>query len=50
MVYGGTDVKRDMSAMNRAMPDILVATPGRCLDIMTQSIVGMGTSRPVWTS
>ncbi|GLC45352.1 hypothetical protein PLESTM_001723500 [Pleodorina starrii] len=37
VVYGGVDVKKHLRAMNQRMPDILIATPGRCWDIMTQT-------------
>lgn len=31
-------MKRDINHLTRTPPDILVATPGRCLDIMTQKV------------
>ncbi|EFJ48047.1 hypothetical protein VOLCADRAFT_91218 [Volvox carteri f. nagariensis] len=37
VVYGGVDVKKHLRALSQRMPDILIATPGRCWDIMTQS-------------
>ncbi|GIL66839.1 hypothetical protein Vafri_20229 [Volvox africanus] len=37
VVYGGVDVRKHIRALNQRMPDILIATPGRCWDIMTQS-------------
>ncbi|PNH08863.1 DEAD-box ATP-dependent RNA helicase 25 [Tetrabaena socialis] len=37
VVYGGVDVKKNIRALNARMPDILIATPGRCWDLMTQS-------------
>lgn len=39
MVYGGVDVKKHLRALKQRMPDILIATPGRCWDIMTQDHV-----------
>ncbi|GFR45934.1 hypothetical protein Agub_g7396 [Astrephomene gubernaculifera] len=37
VVYGGVDVKKNLNAIRQRTPDILIATPGRCWDIMTQS-------------
>ena len=34
VVYGGTNVKSDLSKMRQRMPDILVATPGRLNDLL----------------
>ncbi|PNH08328.1 DEAD-box ATP-dependent RNA helicase 25 [Tetrabaena socialis] len=36
VVYGGVDVKKDIRALNTRVPDILIATPGRCWDLMNQ--------------
>jgi ATP-dependent RNA helicase RhlE len=40
LVYGGVSQRRQEVAL-RAGPDILVATPGRLLDLMQQRIVGL---------
>ncbi|KAG2501074.1 hypothetical protein HYH03_000893 [Edaphochlamys debaryana] len=37
VVYGGVDVKKNIRAIKARMPDILVATPGRCWDLLTQT-------------
>ena len=42
VVYGGVDVKKNLRALVQKMPDILIATPGRCWDIMTQAHVSHG--------
>lgn len=50
VVYGGTDVKKDLAAMRRGMPDILIATPGRCWDIMTQDNVSACHVKCTWST
>lgn len=31
------DVKKNMNAIRARVPDIMIATPGRCYDVMTQA-------------
>ncbi|MEW5300387.1 MAG: hypothetical protein WDW36_003322 [Sanguina aurantia] len=37
VIYGGVDVKKNMNAIRARVPDIMIATPGRCYDVMTQA-------------
>ncbi|GLI67615.1 hypothetical protein VaNZ11_011861 [Volvox africanus] len=37
VVYGGVDTRRNIKALAACMPDILIATPGRCWDLMKQA-------------
>ncbi|GIM07344.1 hypothetical protein Vretimale_11490 [Volvox reticuliferus] len=37
VVYGGVDTRRNIQALAARMPDILIATPGRCWDLMNQA-------------
>jgi ATP-dependent RNA helicase MSS116 len=39
VMYGGVTMARDMNALNRRLPSILVATPGRLLDHMQETKV-----------
>ena len=39
VVYGGIPVKKHLRAIRDRTPDVLIATPGRCYDIMTQNVV-----------
>lgn len=44
VVIGGTNINSEISRMRSGAPDILVATPGRCLDHMTHE----GSNLQVW--
>ncbi len=39
VMYGGTKMARDMHAMNKRLPTVLVATPGRLLDHLQETKV-----------
>ncbi|MFP3914051.1 MAG: DEAD/DEAH box helicase [Actinomycetota bacterium] len=45
-VYGGSPMKAQISAVKRGS-DILVATPGRLLDLMRRKVVSLGSVRSV---
>ena len=42
MVYGGTSITNQMKDLRRNKPNILVATPGRIIDLMNRKVVNLG--------
>ena len=42
VVYGGTNIRTDISKFNRAMPTIIVATPGRLKDHLQNTVLSSG--------
>jgi superfamily II DNA/RNA helicase len=50
VVYGGTKITRDLTLMNRKLPTILVATPGRLLDHLQTTQIQTGKSSRSFSS
>lgn len=44
VMFGGTDMKKDINALNKSIPTILVATPGRLLDHLENTVLKNGRS------
>lgn len=42
VVYGGTSITNQMKDLRRNKPNILVATPGRIIDLMNRKVVNLG--------
>lgn len=42
VMYGGTKTNRDMNALNKRLPSVLIATPGRLLDHMENTKLNSG--------
>jgi ATP-dependent RNA helicase MSS116 len=51
VVYGGTKITRDQNMMNKRLPTVLVATPGRLLDHMQSTdVVAKGSGKRSFAS
>lgn len=46
-VYGGTPIGQQMTALKRHCPQVLVATPGRLIDLMERKVVDLSTAKYV---